>query len=121
MNTTPVMDDLQQQWPDGEWIPKEHRLPWVLTLHEEGHSVRAIGHATGVSDTQVYRDLTTFRAARQGDAGEPLLTRVDRQTRVNAKQHRLERVNTLRAQPDFRTDKVFGLDGKVYARYGKGR
>jgi hypothetical protein len=48
----PVMAELQELNPKGDWMPQDSRLSWVLALHEEGHSARASGEATGVSDTQ---------------------------------------------------------------------
>lgn len=40
-------------------MAKEDRLPIVKALREEGHSLRAIAGAMGVSQTQVKRDLST--------------------------------------------------------------
>ena len=38
-------------------MPKEERLPVVVALREEGHSLRAIAGAVGISEGQVRKDL----------------------------------------------------------------
>jgi ParB-like chromosome segregation protein Spo0J len=44
---------------DRRQLPAEERIPVVAALREEGHSLRAIGAALGVSQTQVANDLKT--------------------------------------------------------------
>ena len=43
---------------DRRAMPKEERLPVVQSLREEGHSLRAIAGAVGVSKSQVVEDLS---------------------------------------------------------------
>ena len=86
---------------DRRAMPKAERLPVVQALREEGHSMRAIAGAVGVTKSQVERDLSTVPDGTVPDR----VTGLDGKTRPARREPKPEPADALRLAKEVKTER----------------